>query len=623
MTSSKKFTTFEIKNKKAMRYTILLFLIFSAGVINSQSNRILLDENFSDWTQTDLLYTDTQGDYGSGEQDFLNLSADNDENYLFIRFEIADGVVLSEDNAITLYMDTDNNAATGRSVYGVGAEFEFTFGTRSGILHLTNGDEEIVQSGVGLFYSPAVSSNQFEVAIKKYVSQPWQTIFTNSNIKILLISNSTVGDRLPNEDGGVTYTFKNETLTELPQYSITKQSNSYLRIMSYNPERIFINNEQIDGIFDPDRVEHHRKIFQAIQPDIIGLVEIYAHNSQETADQISTFISSSPADRWYNSKITYDIVLLSKFPIKQETTIDVLDDNFQSHAALLDLRPKFDTDLLVILAHPKCCSGGDARRQSQVDAIMQFVKSVKDGVSPFTVESQIPIVIMGDMNFVGLASQRSTILTGDIFDNQHYGSDFTPDWDNTNFEDLKPYTTNMPTTFTSYNEESDYSPGRLDYIFYSGSVMEAKNSFALFTEEMPSSTLNEYGFQYNTTTLASDHLPVVADFALPYVTSVGDNGNGLPQDFFLDQNFPNPFNPETMITYSVPPDNSKQSVEVRLKIYDVLGKEIATLVDKEQSPGLYQVKFDTREYSELASGIYFYAIQVDNNFDVKKMTLLK
>ena len=594
-----------------MRLTILSFLILSAGIMYSQANRILVDEDFSDWTQSDLLYTDTQGDYDAGEHDFLSLSANNDEHYLFIRFDIADEVVLAEDNNITLYIDTDNNAFTGRSVYGVGAELEFTFGTRAGLVHLTAGDQEILHKDIGLAYLPTVASNQFEIAIRKDVTILGQSLFTNPNVKILLISNSTVGDRLPNEDGGVTYIFKNETLPELPQYSLQKQSSSYLRIMSYNPERVYVNNEPIDGIFDPERVEHHRKIFQAIQPDIIGLVEMYTHTSQETAGEISTFIFPSPADQWYNSKITYDLMLLSKFPINEETAIPVLDDVYESHAALLDLRPKFDTDLLVILAHPKCCSGGDARRQAQVDAIMQFIKSIKDGVGPFTVESQVPIIIMGDMNFVGLPSQRNTIITGDIFDNEHYGPDFTPDWDNTNFEDLKPYTTDAPMAFTSYNKESDYSPSRLDYMLYSGSVMEVKNSFALFTEEMSSTTLNEAALKYNTTTLASDHLPIVADFALPYVTMVGDNNDTTPQDFYLDQNFPNPFNPETTISYVVPSLDAKDVVNVRLKIFNILGKEIATLVNKKQSPGLYEIKFDSRNYGDLASGIYFYAIQVD------------
>ena len=383
------------------------------------------------------------------------------------------------------------------------------------------------------------------------------------------------------------------------------------------------NNQQVDGLFDPDRIEHHRKIFQAIEPDVVGLVEMYVHSSQETADVVSTFISPSPSPTWYNSKIGYDIMLLSKFPIKDEFEIEVLDDVFTSHAALLDLRPKYDSDLLVILAHPKCCSGYDYRRQPHMDSIMKFVRDIKNGTGPFAVAAETPMIIMGDMNFVQTDGPRETILTGNIFNNQDYGPDFNPDWDNSNLEDLKPFTTDVPMAFTSYNEEEEYSPGRLDYIFYSGSVMEAVNSYALFTRDMPSEVLAANGLAYNTTTLASDHLPLVADFYFPNITDTKEIEEETPTSFRLKQNFPNPFNPETLISYTVPANGSRESSKVLLKIYDILGKEIDTLVSEEQSPGRYEVKFDTRNKPGLTSGVYFYAILVGSEFDVKKMTLVK
>ncbi|MFC2139372.1 endonuclease/exonuclease/phosphatase family protein [Bacteroidota bacterium] len=613
-----------------MKQISIILLLLAASLVHPQSNRILLDENFSDWSQTDLIYTDTQGDYAGGEYDLLNLWASNDEHYLFLRFEIAEEVILQEDNTITIYVDTDNNASTGRTLFGVGSELEFNFGEKEGIIHLQSGDQNIYHDDIGLVSLPTVESNIFEIAINKDVTLLGQQLFSNPSIKILMISNVTVGDRLPNEDGGVLYTFKNETLPPLPVYSIGKESNEYLRVLCYNPQRIFIDNEPIDGLFDPDRIEHHRKIFQAVEPDIIGLVEMYAHTSQETSDRVGTFISPSPSGSWYHEKESFDLILLSRFPITNSYTIRSLnpDNNYQpdtmrSGAFLLNLRPKYDTDLLVILSHPKCCSGNDNRRQAQIDAVMQFVNNAKSGIGDLTIDSQTPIVFMGDMNFVGSNRVKETVLTGDIFDNQRYGEDFNPDWDNSNLEDLKPFTTDVPMTFTSYNEENPYSPGRLDYIFYSGSVMEAVNSYALFTRNMPSEVLAANGLAYNTTTLASDHLPLVADFYFPNITDTEETDEEVPTSFHLKQNFPNPFNPETMISYTVPAKGSQESLKVRLKIYDILGKEIETLVNEEQHPGRYEVKFDIRNKPGLPSGVYFYAILVGSEFDVKKMTLLK
>lgn len=85
--------------------------------------------------------------------------------------------------------------------------------------------------------------------------------------------------------------------------------------------------------------------------------------------------------------------------------------------------------------------------------------------------------------------------------------------------------------------------------------------------------------------------------------------------FNLSQNFPNPFNPSTFITFTLP-----DRMNVKLKVYDVLGNEIATLVSSELNEGKHTIKFDA---SELSSGIYFYKLITDKFTDVKKMILMK
>jgi len=103
----------------------------------------------------------------------------------------------------------------------------------------------------------------------------------------------------------------------------------------------------------------------------------------------------------------------------------------------------------------------------------------------------------------------------------------------------------------------------------------------------------------------------------------------IPNGFYLSQNYPNPFNPSTVISYQIAPLNLPQgetSVHVTLIVYDVLGKEIAALVDGYQSPGVYKVTFDGRQTnggSQLTSGIYFYMLKAGNNVMTKKMLLLK
>ncbi|VAX20235.1 5'-Nucleotidase domain protein, partial [hydrothermal vent metagenome] len=93
-----------------------------------------------------------------------------------------------------------------------------------------------------------------------------------------------------------------------------------------------------------------------------------------------------------------------------------------------------------------------------------------------------------------------------------------------------------------------------------------------------------------------------------------------PDVFSLGQNYPNPFNPSTTIKYSIPAVGNENFRSVQLKVYDILGKEVATLVNKEQQAGNYEVHFNA---SDLPSGMYLYKIQAGEFSAVQKMMLLK
>ncbi|MCC7094682.1 MAG: chitobiase/beta-hexosaminidase C-terminal domain-containing protein [Ignavibacteriaceae bacterium] len=93
------------------------------------------------------------------------------------------------------------------------------------------------------------------------------------------------------------------------------------------------------------------------------------------------------------------------------------------------------------------------------------------------------------------------------------------------------------------------------------------------------------------------------------------NVNEIVKTYELEQNYPNPFNPATTIKYQIPKDGI-----VTLKIYDILGSEVATLVNEEKPAGRYEINFNA---SSLASGVYLYKLQVNDFINVKKMILLK
>ena len=97
---------------------------------------------------------------------------------------------------------------------------------------------------------------------------------------------------------------------------------------------------------------------------------------------------------------------------------------------------------------------------------------------------------------------------------------------------------------------------------------------------------------------------------------------GMSTEFSLAQNYPNPFNPTTNIQYSVgsQPDGRTGMQFVTLKVYDVLGSEVAVLVNEDEQAGSYNVVFNA---SHLASGIYYYTLRAGNYTETKKLLLLK
>ena len=104
------------------------------------------------------------------------------------------------------------------------------------------------------------------------------------------------------------------------------------------------------------------------------------------------------------------------------------------------------------------------------------------------------------------------------------------------------------------------------------------------------------------------------------IVSVYDNFEKTPTDFFLENNYPNPFNPTTIITYSIPKLPNKSFVKIRLLVYDTLGRVITTLVNEKKQRGTYSVTFNAQG---LASGVYYYSLITNKNIITKPMVLLK
>jgi enterochelin esterase family protein len=110
------------------------------------------------------------------------------------------------------------------------------------------------------------------------------------------------------------------------------------------------------------------------------------------------------------------------------------------------------------------------------------------------------------------------------------------------------------------------------------------------------------------------HLDIALKYFFP-ITSDVKKEEIVPREFVLAQNFPNPFNPNTKIRYSIPHQS-----DVLIKVYDILGREVETLLSEEKPSGIYEITW----YAEnLPSGVYFYQIKAGDFVETKKMVLMK
>jgi hypothetical protein len=146
-----------------------------------------------------------------------------------------------------------------------------------------------------------------------------------------------------------------------------------------------------------------------------------------------------------------------------------------------------------------------------------------------------------------------------------------------------------------------------------GSYLAACVFYATFFDSSP------VGLEY-TAGLDPAEALFLQQAAWSIMTGIEDQPAGIPSSFELKQNYPNPFNSSTVISYNLPED-----AQVILKIYDILGREIKTLVNSYQNAGRQLIAWDGTDNTgqSVSSGVYFYRVQADDNFDIRKMVYIR
>jgi hypothetical protein len=241
------------------------------------------------------------------------------------------------------------------------------------------------------------------------------------------------------------------------------------------------------------------------------------------------------------------------------------------------------------------------------------------GSYDYHLQKYSPAIDSGDPNILDIDGTRSDIGA--------YGG---PLGESYTYQDLAPrppvnvtavLDSNQVLLSWNKNTEADFKSYRIYRDTTEGFIIDStklisEQSDTFFVQVVPKEEINLY---YKLTAVDSQgNESVPSEEAHIEITSTKERPVTI-SSYQLYQNYPNPFNPATTINYQIP-----KTGFVTLKVYDILGKEIATLVNEQKTQGRYSVKFDASSAAGgLASGVYFYQLRAGDFIQTKKMILLK
>ncbi len=459
---------------------------------------ISLDGDFADWSSMEPAAIDPRGD---GEPiDFGRLWVANDQDWLYLRFECGARVEPDAGQDLRLWIDTDNDPATGKKHEGLGAELVWEFGKRTGTFY-TPRPVTLDPADLHLRIGPTHGSDQFEVALRRD-RRPARDLplFPGPTVRILL-SSGRLGDQVPDRPGGLLYTFAPGTIPIAP-IDFTRATPGVVRLAGYNIQH--------DGLFkkkEAPRQEALQRILRAINADIWILNEVWNHRAEAVAKRFEQLLPSPPGGAWHAVRRDRGNVIVSRFPIKQSWAIL---PQHRLSAALIDLGPEREQDLLVVANHWRCCKAEDERRK-EAQALVAWLADANTPGGTLTLPAATPIVLGGDLNLVGSGAPLRTLLGGEI--NAVPAPDRgDPTPSNRRLLSLLVSRhSDARMGYTWRKESARYYPGVLDYILYTSDRVTVAKHFILDTRTMSPARLTITGLRRNDTVLASDHDPRVVD----------------------------------------------------------------------------------------------------------------
>ena len=573
-----------------------LAVIFSSLLYSGHP--ITIDGLFDDWAEVDVSYSDSQGD--GADADFADIKITYDNDFLFIYFNVHDGEYLMQDwNEFHLYIDADNDTTTGYFINGIGAELDWLFGDRSGSYYIMDGIIDIYQNDLTLRMAPTITNHEFEICISR-----------NSNVltmdgtqvlvegKVILTDTGQNADQIPDENGGISFSIGEDYIMPPTPITFDKRDETDIRLVTHN----VWSSSLLDSYYQ----EYFQRIYQALDPDIVALQEMYENTNQLH----SLFNDWFPDEQWYVSSQFRDNIIISKYPVLEE---DYFTSSERTMVALLNTDDELGSDLIIFNSHLACCNNDESRQYDADEFVSNWRDWRENDNGPFTLTEGTPFVYVGDFNLVGYRQQLTTFTEGDIEDENTFGDDYSLDWDNTSIADLFSRHSHIRMGYTWRRDNSSFSPGKLDYVLYTDSVLDTSKHFVFNTLTMDSASLAEYGLEAMDSYNSSDHSPRVLDIKIPADVEIGEAV--VPKNIKISAPYPNPFNPQTAIQIEL-----NENMHLYAAVFDINGRVVKQLINGYLQKGNHEITFNNKG---LTSGIYFIRIEGEGIQHTSKVVLLK
>jgi endonuclease/exonuclease/phosphatase family metal-dependent hydrolase len=573
-----------------------LAVIFSSFLYSGHP--ITIDGLFDDWAEVDISYSDSQGD--GVDADFADIKITYDNDFLFIYFNVHDGEYLMQDwNEFHLYIDADNDTTTGYYINGIGAELDWLFGDRSGSYYIMDGIIDIYQNDLTLRMAPTITNHEFEICISR-----------NSNVltmdgtqvlvegKVILTDTGPNADQIPDENGGISFSIGEDYIMPPTPITFDKRDETDIRLVTHNVWN--------SSLLDPNYEVYFQRIYQALDPDIVALQEMYENTNQLH----SLFNDWFPDEQWYVSSQFRDNIIISKYPVLEE---DYFTSSERTMVAMLNTEDDLGSNLMIFNAHLACCNNDESRQYDADEFVSNWRDWRENDNGPFTLTEGTPFVYVGDFNLVGYRQQLTTFTEGDIEDENTFGDDYNLDWDNTSIADLFSRHSHIRMGYTWRWDNSSFSPGKLDYVLYTDSVLDTSKHFVFNTLTMDSASLAEYGLEAMDSYNSSDHSPRVLDIKIPADVEIGEAV--IPKNIKISAPYPNPFNPQTAIQIEL-----NENMHLYAAVFDINGRVVKQLINGYLQKGDLEITFNNKG---LTSGIYFIRIVGEGIQHTSKVVLLK